>query len=179
MILACVGAWSGCRHSYQEVRLGHSNSGPKLSSQSTVYVAVPADARSKNDLVFNSGQSAAELIRNAFANHVKRAYMARQSETLEEATATAQRFNCTYLVYPNILRWEDHSTEFSGIRDKVEIKIEVFEPGSGQLLQGAVLKGTSRWMTDGGDTPKDLLREPVEKYVASLFQPLYTPSALQ
>lgn len=169
---------AGCQHSYEELRLGPSLHATKLSSQSVVYVAVPADARYKKDLVYNSGQAAAELIRNAFSTHVKRAYAARQAETLDEAITSAQKFRCTYLVFPTLLRWEDHATEFTGIRDKVEVRIEVYDPLTRQLLHAAVLKGASRWMTDGGDTPKDLLREPVAKYAASLFQPIYSPSAL-
>ncbi|MCI0534799.1 MAG: DUF4823 domain-containing protein [Verrucomicrobiales bacterium] len=152
--------------------------GPKLSTTAIVYVAVPSDAYQKKELTIDSGRQTAELVRDAFAKYVRRAYVGRQTETFAEALATGRKFNCTYLVYPWLLRWEDHTTEFSGVRDKVEIKIEVVDIPSGEILHATTIQGKGPWMTSGGDSPPDILAEPVGKYVASLFQVIHTPSAL-
>lgn len=170
---------SSCQHTYEQVPLGDANAlPPRLEPRSIAYVAVPLDAKYKKKLVFDSGQNTAAAIREVLARHVSRAYVGREPETLRDALATAQRAKCTYLIYPSILNWENHATEFSGIRDRLELKLQVVAVATGARLHEVVLKGASRWMTDGGDTPQDLIREPVEEYFASLFQPLYIPSAL-
>lgn len=144
-----------------------------------MYVAIPPDARHKDEISFNSGTATASVIRDTFDRHVRRAYIGRHVETFDEALLTARRAKCDYLIYPAILRWADHATEFSGIRDRIELQIRIVDVATGETVHGIHLKGASRWMTDGGDKPKDLLIEPVEKYVASLFQPIYAPTGIR
>jgi hypothetical protein len=182
MVFAClaiaIAAFvSGCEHSAHETPTGQIT-GPKLKTDSIVYVAVPPDALYKKDLAIDSGRQTAELIRTHFAKYARKAYVGRHVETFAEALATASKFNCTYLAYPWLLQWEDHATEFSGVRDKVEIKIEVAEVPSGNILHSKTIAGTGVWLTSGGESPRDILTEPVAKYVASLFQTVRTPSAL-
>jgi hypothetical protein len=73
------------------------------------------------------------------------------------------------LVYPTILHWEDRATEWSGIPDRVEIKIEIIGATTGKGLDSAIIKGKSGLATFGGDHPQDLLPKPVEDYVSGLF----------
>jgi hypothetical protein len=152
--------------------------GPKLSTKSTVYVAVPPDAFHKKQLAIDSGRQTAQLIRDHFAKYARRAFVGREVETRNEALETARKFDLTYLVYPTIIRWEDHTTEYSGVRDKVEISIEVTEVASGNVLHTRRIHGTGPWLTAGGDSPIDILSEPVAAQVASLFQVIHTPTAL-
>ena len=179
LLVASAPIFSGCQHTYREVPVAGTPTRPKLPTDSTVYVAIPPDARYQNLFVANSGQVTAVAIRDAFAKYVKRAYVGRKVQDYTEGLETARTNNCTYFVYPAIARWEDHATELSGRRDQVEIKVEVADAASGAILHATILRGQSRWFTDGGDTPQDLLAEPIRNYVASLFQPIQTPSALR
>jgi hypothetical protein len=176
LLVALLATVLGCKHTYEQVPV--TSTGVKLRSNGTVYVATPADARFKKEIIVDSGRTAAKAIREAFARHARLAWVGRRPETRDEALSSAQGIPSTYLVYPTIVRWEDRSTENTGRRDRIELKIEVLDPLSGEVLHATVLKGTSRWFTDGGDKPDDLLTEPIEKYVASLFQPVYAPSGL-
>jgi hypothetical protein len=168
---------AGCQHSAPQVNPAEVV-GPKLSTKSIVYVAVPSDAFYKKELAIESGRQTAELVRNNFAKYVRRAFVGRSVETFGEALETARKFNCTYLVYPWVLQWEDHATEFSGVRDKVEIKLEVADVPSGNILHSTIIKGTGQWLTSGGESPRDILPEPVAKYVATLFQVMHTPTSM-
>jgi hypothetical protein len=168
---------SGCRHSAHQATVPQVV-GPKLNTSSIVYVAIPSDAYFKDELAVNSGRLTAELVRDDFAQYVQRAYIGRQVQTFTEALETARRFNCTYVVYPGLLQWDDHATEFSGVRDKAEIKLEVADAASGKILHSSAIKGVGPWLTSGGETPRDILREPLAKYIASLFQVIHTPTAM-
>jgi hypothetical protein len=169
--------FSGCQHTAPAAGSGEIT-GPKLETKSVVYVAIPPDGFFKKEIALDSGRATAELLRETFSHYVRQAYIGRRVETFQEALETARTFKCTYVVYPGVIVWEDHATEFSGIRDKVEVKIEVADTTSGEILHSKVIKGTGPWMTSGGNTPRDILPEPVLKFVATLFQVIHTPSAL-
>jgi hypothetical protein len=86
--------------------------------------------------------------------------------------------NADYLVYPNIVRWEDRQTEWSGRRDRLELKIDLLDMKDGTLLFSREISATGKWLTEGGDTPKDLLDQPIEEFVNTLFRRVEKPSAL-
>jgi len=64
-----------------------------------------------------------------------------------------------------ILHWEERATK----SDRVEVKIVVMAVESGTIIDSVVIKGKSKGFTFGGDHPQDLLPEPIDMYVASLF----------
>lgn len=158
----------GCKHTVEQVPV--TSTVTTLKPKSIIYVALPADARYKKKFILTSGVTTGKLLRETFAAHSRRAYLAQHVESASEATASALRNQCTYLIYPTIVRWEDHSTENTGIRDKIELKIDVIDPPTGDVINSSILKASSRWMSEGGDKPQDLLDAAVKQYVASLFQ---------
>jgi hypothetical protein len=70
---------------------------------------------------------------------------------------------------PEILHWEDRATEWSGIPDRVEVKLLVLEAQGNKEIASIVISGKSKWATFGGDHPQDLLPEPIKQYVESLY----------
>jgi len=74
-----------------------------------------------------------------------------------------------YYIQSEILHWEDRATEWSGLPDRIEIKISVYDTHSGAELASSILSARSKWATFGGDHPQDLLPEPVKQYVESLY----------
>jgi len=183
--LACV-VWGlgaailllpGCRHPASKINVAQVT-GPKLSTKAVAYIAIPSDVFYKKELAVDSGRQTATVVRDTFAKYLRQAYIGRHVETFVEALETGRTHRCTYLVYLTVLKWEDHATEFTGVRDKVQIKIQVADVPSGDVLHSTILEAVGPWMTSGGATPGDILREPVGKYVASLFQVIHTPTAL-
>jgi len=90
-------------------------------------------------------------------------------ETTADAVEAARMKRCTYLIIPKITHWEDRATEWSGIRDKMELFVKVIRVEDGVELRSAEIKGKSSWATFGGDHPQDLLKEPVAEFAVSLF----------
>lgn len=77
--------------------------------------------------------------------------------------------NFEYYVIPEILHWEDRATEWSGIPDKIQVKISIYEGKTWKEVASTIISGKSKWATFGGDHPQDLLPEPLNKYVESLY----------
>lgn len=68
-----------------------------------------------------------------------------------------------------ILHWEDRATEWSGKKDKIEIKLSIYGAEGNQEIAGTIIGGKSKWATFGGDHPQDLLPEPIQAYVDTLY----------
>ncbi len=154
---------AGCAASYQQNVVAPMAS--KLERGKPVLIATPASGSYGNKQYPASGQQTATVVHGAFAKYTKAAV----SNCLDLTCLLNEgRKDYSYYVVPQILHWEDRNTEWSGIPDRVEIKITVYD-ASGKDLAAIVLSGTSKWATFGGDHPEDLLPEPIGQYVTSLY----------
>jgi Domain of unknown function (DUF4823) len=157
---------AGCTSTYTQSDL--SSPTVKLERGKVVAIATPANGSYGGKEYAGSGQSTATAVRAAFAKFARETSVVSECQTLscltEKVGATVD-----YLVIPEILRWEDRATEWSGIKDKLEVKLAIYDARSGKELAASSLGGKSKWATFGGDHPQDLLPEPINGYVASLF----------
>jgi len=60
-------------------------------------------------------------------------------------------------IVTRIERWEDRATEWSGKPDRIILDFRILDVGTAQVVDAALVSGTSRWATFGGDHPEDLL----------------------
>ena len=157
----------GCEHTYEIQR---SDTGTaQLESSGSAYVALPKDGRFEHIVYYGSGKKLANATLMAFSPYLKNIVIGEKIEKLGQALETAGDGNHTYLIYPEILHWEDRATEWSGKQDRLIVQITVTNVATGGVLDRGTLKGTSKWGTWGGDHPEDLLAEPLKNYAASLF----------
>jgi hypothetical protein len=56
-----------------------------------------------------------------------------------------------------LLRREDRATEWSGISDKAEVNISIYDVTIGRRITNATVGGRSPYFTFGGDHPQDIL----------------------
>lgn len=159
---------AGCADSHKLVRPVES-SGFSLDASDQIYVAVQNDGSYGTETYPGSGLTTAQIIQSAFLHHSDRARSGRAIQSFDEAVKVSKDNGSDYLVFSTILHWEDRATEWSGIPDRVEVKIEIVEPEEESTITSAVIKGKSGLATFGGDHPQDLLPRPVEEFVSSLY----------
>jgi hypothetical protein len=140
----------------------------KLQTDRVVAIATPANGSYGGREYSGSGVSTAAAVRAAFAKFARDATVIQECKTLS-CLQSQVGDRADYIVIPEILHWEDRATEWSGIKDKLEVKLAVYDARSGDLLASSALAGKSKWATFGGDHPQDLLPEPINAYVSSLF----------
>ena len=70
---------------------------------------------------------------------------------------------------PQILNWIDRATEWSGIPDRITIKLIVYEVESGKDVASVMSRASSKWGTLGGDHPQDLLPRVMAEFTKLLF----------
>ena len=168
LLILCVVLIASCADTHKVVRTD-SSPGARLDRNSTVYVAVPRDGVYGANTYYGSGQNTAQVLLAAFAKHTRNTEGGQKPQSYKQARETALSKKLEILVYPVILHWEDRATEWSGIPDRVEVKVDVVDAASDRSIASAVVKGVSGIATLGGDRPQDLLEEPVEQFVASLY----------
>lgn len=167
MILILVAVLTGCADSHQWSP--QQSSSTHLNRTDKVYIVTPADGE-YGDRVYNgSGRNTAQILYAAFARRSATVMIGSKATNLEQALESAKRSDQDFVVVPTILHWEDRATEWSMIPDKVEVKIEVIQVSSGEVISSGIANGKSGTATFGGDHPQDLLPEPIESFVSSLY----------
>ena len=157
---------AGCADTHEIIRTGAT---VKLSREASAYVGISKDGAYGSALYSGSGAMAAQAVAKAFGPYLSRVTVGKR-ENLDNARKSAQAGGYTYLLYPEILHWEDRATEWSGIPDQVSVKVSVLNADTGAVLDSAVVTGKSGLGTVGGDRPEHLLPKPLSEYAATLFK---------
>ncbi len=156
----------GCTATYKQNLLVEPNT--KLDPRKAVVIATPSNGSYGSKEYPASGKTTAQIIRSSFAQHTDNIIVSTDCSDLT-CLQSLNSNNTDYYVIPEILHWEDRATEWSGIPDKVEVKISIYEYPSWKGLASIIIHGKSKWATFGGDHPQDLLHEPVKNYIESLY----------
>ncbi|WP_370570049.1 DUF4823 domain-containing protein [Serratia sp. OS31] len=133
-----------------------------------IAIAKPADGFYETHTYAGSGNATATAIKAAFLRHSDNVSI---FADCENASCLREHHMVSrgYYVIPQILHWEDRATEWSGIPDKIEVKITIYNAESNARVASAIISGKSKWATFGGDHPQDLLPDPVNSYISSLY----------
>ncbi len=157
---------SGCAATYKQNILAVPSA--KLVRGKSVVVSTPSNGFYENIEYSASGRMTAHAVRAAFARFTNSTTVLPDCKDLM-CIKKDQSMSYDYYVIPEILQWEDRATEWSGISDKIEVKVSVYDGQSAKELSSTIISGKSKWATFGGDHPQDLLPEPLNKYVESLY----------
>ncbi|RRV10581.1 DUF4823 domain-containing protein [Pseudomonas sp. v388] len=167
VILCGLVVLAGCADSHQWIP--QQNSSARIAPNDRIFVSTPVDGEYGNHVYRGSGRNTAKIIFNAISAKSRMVQMGGVADNYEDATSQAQRSDQDILIFPTILHWEDRATEWSMIPDKVEVKVDVVDLRTGDVISSGIIKGSSGLATLGGDHPQDLLPEPVVQFVSELF----------
>ncbi len=159
----------GCVHTYQVESDGPAGRTLGLSREASFYVGLPENGRFGSKRYPESGRMTAEAIATALLEQIRIVQIANLVASLNENLQAAREASASHLVHSTIYHWEERATEWSGIPDRISIQLQLIETENGEILDSAVISGTSRWATFGGDHPQELLPKPLRDYVLSLF----------
>jgi len=168
LILGFIAFLSGCADSHQLVRIGEEQP-ISLEKINNLYISIPQDGKYAKKHYLGSGAHTSRIILMAFSKFSSKVKTGEKYQSYEKALSFARINNYDYLIFPTILEWEDRATEWSGIPDRVSIKISLIKIESEKSVQSVIISGKSGWATLGGDHPQDLLLIPIEEYVRTLF----------
>ena len=165
-LVSAVILLAGCSAKYNTSNI--QSSAEQLVKDAPVAISMPSDGVYETRIYAGSGNSTATALKAAFLRYSDNVTIYTDCEDV-----TCLKNNHTihrgYYVVPQILHWEDRATEWSGIPDKMEVKITIYNAESNNRIASTIISGKSKWATFGGDHPQDLLPEPVNSYISSLY----------
>ncbi len=167
--LAALMSLSGCADTHNLVRTNPVGISSKLTSKDSFYIAVSKDVVYGEDKNEGSGLNLSQILQSSIVKRARRVEVGTEYKSFDDARLYARGNSFKYLIYPTILHWEDHATEWNGLSDKVEVKVEVIESATEHIVDTAIISGRSGLATFGGDKPQNLLPIPVEEFISSLF----------
>ena len=165
-LLCCLVLLAGCSATYTHEVV--SDPRVTLDRGKGVFISTPKTGWYGRTEYRDSGKMTANAIKAAFSRFTSNVVVTEQCTGMD-CLKVIQTDRYGYYVEPQILHWEDRATEWSGLPDRIEIKISVYDASLGTELASSVLAGRSKWATFGGDHPQDLLPEPVGSYVNALY----------
>lgn len=158
---------AGCADSHNWTP--QQNGSARIAASDRILISTPQDGEYGTHVYNGSGKNTAKIIYNATSAKSRLVRIGGVMENFEDAVSQAQRTDQDILIFPTILHWEDRATEWSMNPDKVEVKVDVVNVRTGDVISSGIIKGSSGLATLGGDHPQDLLPEPVAEFVSSLF----------
>ncbi len=160
---------SGCVHKYAvPVPQSGANLIPK---NSIVYVATPPNGRDDRPRTYEySGGWTSSAMVQALSNRGIRAVVGAPAKSPSGALGAARVAKAQYMVFPGIVHWSDRATEWSGMPDRITLRVILTEVRSGEVLDNREIRASSRWATFGGDHPQELLPILSEQWAASICQ---------
>ncbi|WP_028112334.1 DUF4823 domain-containing protein [Ferrimonas kyonanensis] len=157
----------GCSSTYQHTPISVFEG--VLDPQLAVLISVPKDGWYDTQNYRNSGRMTANAVRAAFMKHASKVTVTDRCKG-ESCLSLEGVGEYGYYVKPQILHWEERATEWSGLPDRIEIKLTIYDMKTAKPISSNVYTGKSKWLTFGGDHPQDLLPGPTNSYVTSLYQ---------
>jgi uncharacterized protein DUF4823 len=146
LLIVSIGIFlSGCAATYNQQILKSPTS--KLERDKGVFISTP-----KNGWYVMT----ANALKAAFSRFSNNIYISEDCSGLE-CLKIIPTEKYAYFAEPDILHWEDRATEWSGLPDRIEVKISIYDAALGAEIASAVKSGKSKWATFGGDHPEDLL----------------------
>jgi hypothetical protein len=162
---ACVALMiNGCTANYQ---IRRADSIP-LAKTDQYCISTPADGTYGEIRYAKSGAMTRDLL---FTGLTERGIRATRTDATKknDALDAARQQGYSRLIYPTILHWEDRATEWSGLRDRAKIDIEIIDAATERQVDHTVLDLVGTWWTLGGLHPQDLVEEASDEYFERLF----------
>jgi uncharacterized protein DUF4823/uncharacterized protein DUF4336 len=168
-LLACALLALGCVHQYSVSPIAGASAPIPVASRALV--VTPADGSDHRNASYDgSGSWVASALASALVGRRVDASVAPAEASMEAALSAARSADAPFLVVPAIRNWSDRLTEWSGIPDRITLRVRVLDAATGEQLDDRDVKASSRWLTFGGDHPQDLLPELADQWAASVVR---------
>lgn len=125
-----------------------------------------------------SGKRTADQLYVEFTKRAAKVSWRQVSESQDQALESARTSGADFLIFPIIVTWEDHDTEWSMRRDHITLRFEIYETTEGKRVYATEFSSKSRSMTEGGDTPQDLLPPVISDFVGTLYNETFAPKSI-
>lgn len=160
----------GCAPKYSVVQgIDNKNANTPLPKDSSAYISVPEDFTSGEHLYVGSGREVAANIELLFSKNLNSVVIGLRAESCQQGLASAKANGYDYYICPQLLQWDDYATDWSGIPDRLKLKVYIMSTEPEEIIDKILIDGIGRVVTFEKETPMVIAKEPMENWVNSLF----------
>lgn len=159
----------GCAPKYNVIHGNENAKDVHLSKDASAYISLPEDNTSNGHLYVGSGREVAAELEFLFSKYFSDVVIGKSAESCQQGLTFAKANGYDYQICPQLLQWEDYAIEWSGIPDKIKLKVSIISTKSDEIIDTFLLEGKGKVMSFGGDHPLDIVKEPMIQWVNSLF----------
>lgn len=139
-----------------------------IDLKSNILVNLPRDGQFGATAYPRSGVMAAEAIKVELATRGANVVVAEKVVDLETSLEQARANKHRYLLFAQLLHWEDRATQWSGRPDRITMRYDLIDVVTGKSVANTVLSASSKWATLGGDHPEDLVPGTIKIFLDSV-----------
>jgi len=148
-----------------------NNSSTRINLKNTdiIFLALPKDGGYRNDIVTGSGKTTLSKLQYVLEDYALKIFVGSTYELIEACKTTAKEKGAKYLFFPTIANWEDRATAWSGLPDKVEIKMVIYDLENDQIIYSVQLNSQSKRLTMGTTDPSELLLGLFQEFAQQIY----------
>ncbi|MGI5055715.1 DUF4823 domain-containing protein [Treponema socranskii] len=140
----------------------------KLERNKIIAIATSEDGLYGSDIYTGSGRILSHIIKKELITYSSKTIIFENKESIIDfSEEDISKYD--YVIIPEILHWEDRATAWSGLPDKVEFSVNIYN-SKRELLKSTVLSGKSARMTLRSTDPSELIEKPLNDFFKSVFQ---------
>ncbi|MFT6836400.1 MAG: hypothetical protein ACJA0H_002450, partial [Francisellaceae bacterium] len=136
----------------------------QLNKSSKISVFVPEDGfdlDGSGEIIKGSGLQAANVVTEVLSKYFTHVQEVTNIKDLNSEIKSARAKGYNYIVYPKILAWTNHYTFWSGIPNKIEVNLRIYDIKKKHIIDSFTIKSESDLLEQPGETTKDLLYQPL------------------
>jgi len=166
-VIAAGFTLSAC--AYQTVQMLPGHGGPAaLTSGDIPCVMVAADGAYGSRVYAGSGRTVSTQIVSVVRRTWPEATLVEPPDENEAATRCGA-LGSNYLIVPTLLHWEDRATNWSGVRDHIDVEVHLLRIAPKELLRSMTFEARNNWFTLVDAAPSELLDDRFDAGVAQLL----------
>jgi hypothetical protein len=169
-LFVLIAAAVACAHNYDVRYTTRPLGKPVLAHGASILVGLPLDGGDEKRDYVDSGWITTQAIVTALAPYTDAVSAAETAELRDVYEGQAREAGWDYVIFPEILVWEDNNTRRWGIPDQLEVRLTLTDASTGEVLDTTVIAGSSRTSISWNDEPQDLLPVPLEQYAKRTFE---------
>lgn len=174
--LLMVALLSACDGVHQVMRSDGVPLGDKAVSNDEILLnqnallLIAHDGSDDQNTYKGSGLKATQVIQSVFKPYLQSIKLVPNTKRLSTVLSEAKNSSYQYVLVPEISKWSDHYTFWTGVPDKLSLKLTFYNVKTQKKIDSFTIKCESSLTPLPNQKPQDLLYQPLQQIAQVIFK---------
>lgn len=156
------------QNSGQRSDIQYTDFGP-IAKKKSVYLAFPNIGYDEYRNYPSSANDTMVILKNGFGKYFPHLFSSKEYKSAEFEYLLARKKGYKYFILPRLLNWTNSYTLFTGVADKVTLRIKIYDLKTNTLLEQISIKSISSRVPGFEKNPTELLEYSLNKALNEIF----------